>query len=97
MPGGWRRLHDHAHADDQSRKWTSCASTKPKQRCSSLQAARLGVPILDLDSSFQKQFGLKNDGSHFLSGGHFNSATHAWVGAHLADYLKQNIDPLLTK
>jgi lysophospholipase L1-like esterase len=58
-------------------------------------AARIDAPILNLDTLFKLEFGLKNDGSHFLSGGHFNQATHKWIGEHLAQYLAQNQDSLL--
>ncbi|MBS1996546.1 MAG: SGNH/GDSL hydrolase family protein [Cyanobacteria bacterium SZAS LIN-2] len=58
-------------------------------------ASRIGAPILNLDTPFKLEFGLKNDGSHFLSGGHFNRATHKWIGEHLADYLARNQDSLL--
>ncbi|MBS2005670.1 MAG: SGNH/GDSL hydrolase family protein [Cyanobacteria bacterium SZAS TMP-1] len=58
-------------------------------------ASRIGAPILNLDTPFKLEFGLKNDGSHFLSGGHFNRATHKWIGEHLADYLARNQESLL--
>ena len=50
-------------------------------------AAKIGAPILDIDTAYKRQFGLKNDGTHFLPMGHYNASTHAWVGEHLADYL----------
>jgi hypothetical protein len=50
-------------------------------------ASKIGAPVLDLDTAYKNQFGLKNDGTHFLPMGHYNAGTHAWVGQHLADYL----------
>jgi hypothetical protein len=50
-------------------------------------AEKIGAPILNLDLLYKKTFGLKNDGSHFLSGGHFNKAMHNWVGSQIANYL----------
>jgi hypothetical protein len=50
-------------------------------------ATRIKATIFNLDTLFKEQFGLKNDGSHFLGGGHFNSDTHKWVGQNLSEYL----------
>ena len=59
-------------------------------------AARIGAPVLNLDHKFKLQYGLKNDGSHFLSGGHFNKDMHRWVGENLAQYVGDNKDSLLS-
>jgi lysophospholipase L1-like esterase len=58
-------------------------------------AAKIGAPILNLDAPFKKQFGTKNDSSHFLPGGHFNTDMHRWVGTNLADYLAQSDQKLV--
>jgi len=60
-------------------------------------ASRIGAPILNLDHLFKLQFGLKNDGTHFLSGGHFNKTMHRWVGENLAQYVAANQNTLLKK
>ncbi len=58
-------------------------------------ANKIGAPLLNLDSMFKTQFGLKNDGTHFLCGGHFTKDMHKWVGSNLADYLAQKESELL--
>ena len=43
-------------------------------------AAKLGVPLLDLDHSYRQEFSTHDDGRRFSGGGHFTVPTHQWVG-----------------
>ncbi|MBU6454663.1 MAG: SGNH/GDSL hydrolase family protein [Cyanobacteria bacterium REEB67] len=63
---------------------------KTESRLLAETATRIQAPVFNLDTLFKEQFGLKNDGSHFLSGGHFNGSTHEWVGQNLSDYLHEH-------
>lgn len=50
-------------------------------------AAKLGVPLLDLDSDFRKEFSTHDDGTRFSGGGHFTVPTHQWVGLKTAEFI----------
>ena len=65
-------------------------------------AAKLGVPILNLDRSYRAWAGTHDDGTNFSQGGHFTARLHKWVAANLADFLGpqlavQNTAPIETK
>lgn len=50
-------------------------------------AAKLGVPLLDLDKSFRSEFSTQDDGTKFSGGGHFTASTHRWVGWKTAEFI----------
>ena len=50
-------------------------------------AAKLGVPLLDLDHSYRQEFSTHDDGTRFSGGGHFTTPTHQWVGLKTAEFI----------
>ena len=56
-------------------------------------AAKLNVPLLNLDKKYRTWAGTSDDGTNFSAGGHFTPPLHAWVAgqvtAFLADIIKR--------
>lgn len=53
-------------------------------------AAKLGVPLLDLDHSYRQEFSTHDDGTRFSGGGHFTVPTHQWVGLKTAEFISSS-------
>jgi len=50
-------------------------------------AAKLDVPILNLDKAYRPYAGTTDDGTNFSAGGHFTKVMHLWVAGRLTDFL----------
>jgi hypothetical protein len=50
-------------------------------------AAKLNVPILNLDQAYRSHAGTADDGTNFSDGGHFTKKLHRWVADSLSNFL----------
>jgi hypothetical protein len=54
-------------------------------------AAKLNVPVLNLDKAYRAYAGTTDDGSNFSAGGHFTKKLHGWVADNLTDFLANRL------